>query len=185
MDGNVNLRDETMNLTIHPHTKGFRVISLRSPLYVTGSFKQPHVGVKAGALIARGGAAIGLGLLHPLASLLALLQPGRSRPLPCGQMLADMEQRPTAPPPGIRQKTKAAPAYMTRCRLLRRLLRPLVPNPGMRSERAWPPLTAGTAILAGCDTVAGGRSALFHGRPGDQALGARSQIAAPAREYAI
>ncbi|VWD34160.1 membrane protein [Burkholderia lata] len=32
-----------------------------------------------------------------------------------------------------------------------------------------PPLTAGTAILAGCDTVAGGRSALFHGRPGDHA----------------
>ncbi|OXI77844.1 AsmA family protein [Burkholderia sp. AU33423] len=112
MDGNVNLRDETMNLTIHPHTKGFRVISLRSPLYVTGSFKQPHVGVKAGALIARGGAAVGLGLLNPLASLLALLQPGRSRPLPCGQMLADMERRPVAPPPGVRQKTKAAPAYM-------------------------------------------------------------------------
>ncbi|MEK7886921.1 AsmA family protein [Burkholderia contaminans] len=112
MDGNVNLRDETMNLTIHPHTKGFRVISLRSPLYVTGSFKQPHVGVKAGALIARGGAAVGLGLLNPLASLLALLQPGRSRPLPCGQMLADMERRPIAPPPGARQKTKAAPAYM-------------------------------------------------------------------------
>ncbi|KAG8150309.1 AsmA family protein [Burkholderia catarinensis] len=112
MDGNVNLRDETMNLTIHPHTKGFRVISLRSPLYVTGSFKQPHVGVKAGALIARGGAAVGLGLLNPLASLLALLQPGRSRPLPCQQMLTDMEHPPTAPPPGIRQKTKAAPAYM-------------------------------------------------------------------------
>ncbi|MCA8256171.1 AsmA family protein [Burkholderia sp. AU31624] len=112
MDGNVNLRDETMNLTIHPHTKGFRVISLRSPLYVTGSFKQPHVGVKAGALIARGGAAVGLGLLNPFASLLALLQPGRSRPLPCGQMLADMERRPVAPPPGVRQKTKAAPAYM-------------------------------------------------------------------------
>ncbi|RQR26693.1 AsmA family protein [Burkholderia sp. Bp9143] len=112
MDGNVNLRDETMNLTIHPHTKGFRVISLRSPLYVTGSFKQPHVGVKAGALIARGGAAIGLGLLNPVASLLALVQPGRNRPLPCQQMLTDMEKRPTAPPPGIRQKTKAAPAYM-------------------------------------------------------------------------
>ncbi|MBN3835958.1 AsmA family protein [Burkholderia sp. Ac-20344] len=112
MDGSVNLRDETMNLTIHPHTKGFRVISLRSPLYVTGSFKQPHVGVKAGALIARGGAAIGLGLLNPLASLLALLQPGRNRPLPCQQMLADMERRPTAPPPGIRQKTKAVPAYL-------------------------------------------------------------------------
>ncbi|RQS63537.1 AsmA family protein [Burkholderia sp. Bp8963] len=113
MDGNVDLRDETMNLTVHPHTKGFRVISLRSPLVVTGTFKQPHVGVKAEALIARGGAAVGLGLLNPLASLLALLQPGRNRPLPCQQMLTDMARRPTAPPPGIREKTKAAPAYMS------------------------------------------------------------------------
>ena len=112
MNGSVNLRDETMNLTIHPHTKGFRVISLRSPLYVTGSFKQPHVGVKVESLIARGAAAVGLGLLNPLASLLALVQPGHNRPLPCRQMLAGMAQRPTAPPPGVRQKPKAAPAYM-------------------------------------------------------------------------
>ncbi|TCW84427.1 AsmA family protein [Burkholderia sp. SRS-46] len=113
MDGNVNLRDETIDLTIHPRTKGFRVISLRSPLYVDGTFKQPHVGVKAGPLVARGGAAIGLGLLNPLASLLALLQPGRDRPLPCQQMLADMAPRPAAPPPGMSKEKKAAPAYMS------------------------------------------------------------------------
>ncbi|MXN75297.1 AsmA family protein [Burkholderia sp. 4701] len=112
MNGTVNLRDETMNLTIRPHTKGFRVVSLRSPLYVTGSFKQPHVGVKPGPLIARGGAAVALGLLNPLASLLALIQPGRNQPLPCHQMLVDMERRPTAPPPGMRKEKKPAPAYM-------------------------------------------------------------------------
>jgi uncharacterized protein involved in outer membrane biogenesis len=113
MDGNVNLRDETMNLTIHPHTKGFRVISLRSPLYVKGSFKEPQVGRKAGALVAHGRAAAGLGLLNPFAAVIALLQPSDNRPLPCQQMLADMEKRATAPSPGIRQKTKLAPAYMS------------------------------------------------------------------------
>ncbi|WGS47730.1 AsmA family protein (plasmid) [Burkholderia sp. JSH-S8] len=113
MNGNVNLQDETMNLTIRPHTKGFRVVSLRSPLYVTGTFKQPHVGVKPGPLTARGGAAVALGLLNPLASLLALLQPGRNQPLPCQQMLADMERRPSAPPPGMRKEKKPAPAYMS------------------------------------------------------------------------
>ncbi|RQS12366.1 AsmA family protein [Burkholderia sp. Bp9002] len=112
MSGTVSMRDETMNLTIRPHTKGFRVVSLRSPLYVTGSFKQPHVGVKPGPLIARGGAAVALGLLNPLASLLALIQPGRNQPLPCHQMLVDMERRPTAPPPGMRKEKKPAPAYM-------------------------------------------------------------------------
>ncbi|RQR62787.1 AsmA family protein [Burkholderia sp. Bp9126] len=113
MNGTVSMRDETMNLTIRPHTKGFRVVSLRSPLYVTGTFKQPHVGVKPGPLIARGGAAVALGLLNPLASLLALIQPGRNQPLPCHQMLVDMARRPTAPPPGMRKEKKPAPAYMT------------------------------------------------------------------------
>ncbi len=112
MDGNINMRDETMNLRIHPHTKGFRVISLRSPLYVRGTFKQPHVGVQPGALIARGGVAVGLGLLNPLASLIALLQPSNNRPLPCQQMLADMEKRATAPPPGARQKATGTPEYL-------------------------------------------------------------------------
>ncbi|KWK80616.1 cell envelope biogenesis protein AsmA [Burkholderia ubonensis] len=112
MDGNINMRDETMNLRIHPHTKGFRVISLRSPLYVRGTFKQPHVGVQPGALIARGGAVVGLGLLNPFASLIALIQPSNNRPLPCQQMLADMEKRPTAPAPGVRKKPAPAPAYM-------------------------------------------------------------------------
>jgi len=113
MNGTVNLRDETMNLTIRPHTKGFRIVSLRSPLYVTGTFKQPHVGVKPGALIARGGAAVALGLLNPVASLLALIQPGRNQPLPCHQMLVDMERRPSAPQPGMRKEKKPAPAYMS------------------------------------------------------------------------
>ncbi len=112
MDGNINMRDESMNLRIHPHTKGFRVISLRSPLYVRGTFRQPHVGVQPGALIARGGVAVGLGLLNPFASLVALLQPSNNRPLPCQQMLADMEKRPTAPTPGVRQKAKGTPEYM-------------------------------------------------------------------------
>ena len=112
MDGNINMRDESMNLRIHPHTKGFRIISLRSPLYVRGTFMQPHVGVEPGALIARGGVAVGLGLLNPFASLIALLQPSNNRSLPRQRMLADFRQRPTAPEPGVRQKAKEVPAYM-------------------------------------------------------------------------
>jgi AsmA family protein len=102
MDGKVSLRDETMDLTIRPHTKGFRVFSLRSPLYVRGTFKQPHVGVEAGALLVRGGAMLGLGLLNPFAALIPLLQPSNSRPMPCQQMLAEVSKRSSAPPPGVR-----------------------------------------------------------------------------------
>ena len=107
IDGNVNLRDETMDLGIHPHTKGFRVFSLRSPLYVKGTFKDPHVGVNATALALRGGAMIGLGLLNPFAALIPLIAPSNNKPLPCAQLLANVGTRPIAPPPG--QKEKARP----------------------------------------------------------------------------
>ncbi|CAB3716816.1 AsmA family protein [Paraburkholderia rhynchosiae] len=108
IDGNLNMRDETMDLGVHPHTKGFRVFSLRSPLYAKGTFKNPHVGVNAGALALRGGAAIGLGLINPFAALLPLLAPSNNKPLPCAQLLSQVRQAPAAPPPGSKQQPKPA-----------------------------------------------------------------------------
>ncbi|MGF6899591.1 AsmA family protein [Paraburkholderia sp. GAS348] len=108
IDGNVNLRDESMDLGVHPHTKGFRVFSLRSPLYVKGTFKDPHVGVNAAALALRGGAVIGLGLINPFAALIPLLAPSNNKPLPCGQLLSQARQAPSAPPPGVKQQPKPA-----------------------------------------------------------------------------
>jgi uncharacterized protein involved in outer membrane biogenesis len=108
IDGNVNLRDETLDLGVHPHTKGFRIFSLRSPLYAKGTFKDPHVGVNAAALALRGGAAVGLGLINPFAALLPLLAPSNNKPLPCSQLLSQVRQAPTAPPPGAKQQPKPA-----------------------------------------------------------------------------
>jgi uncharacterized protein involved in outer membrane biogenesis len=108
IDGTVNLRDETLDLGVHPHTKGFRVFSLRSPLYVKGTFKDPHVGVNVAALALRGGAAVGLGLINPFAALIPLLAPSNNKPLPCAQLLSQVRQAPTAPPPGVKQKPKGA-----------------------------------------------------------------------------
>jgi uncharacterized protein involved in outer membrane biogenesis len=113
MDGHIDLKTEEMDLAIHPHTKGFRVFSLRSPLYVKGTFKDPHVGVSAGALAVRGAAAVGLGLINPFAALIPLIAPSNNKPLPCQQMLADMRSAPSAPAAGQQQKAKAAPAYMS------------------------------------------------------------------------
>ena len=107
IDGNVNLRDETMDLKVHPHTKGFRIFSLRSPLYVKGTFKNPHVGVDATALALRGGAMVGLGLVNPLAALLPLIAPSNNKPLPCDSLLAQMRKAPAAPPPGQKERAPA------------------------------------------------------------------------------
>jgi uncharacterized protein involved in outer membrane biogenesis len=107
IDGTVNMKDESMDLGVHPHTKGFRIFTLRSPLYVKGTFKDPSVGVNAAALALRGGAMVGLGLINPFAALIPLIAPSNNKPLPCQQLLTAMQaQPPTAPPPGQREKAK-------------------------------------------------------------------------------
>jgi AsmA family protein len=104
----VNLQDEAMDLKIHPHTKGFRIFSLRSPLYVKGTFKQPHVGVDAAALALRGGAMVGLGLINPFAALIPLIAPSNNQPLPCDALMKQIStERPLAPPPGVKEKAPA------------------------------------------------------------------------------
>ncbi|MGC1548811.1 MAG: AsmA family protein [Rhodanobacter sp.] len=72
--GTVNFANENLNLNVIPHTKGMRIFSLRSPLYVQGTLKQPKVGVQMGPLLLRGGGALALGVLAaPVAALLPLV----------------------------------------------------------------------------------------------------------------
>ena len=76
VDGTVNFATEQLDLDVQPHTKGFRILSLRSPLYVRGTLKNPNVGVRAGPLLARGAGAVALGVVAaPAAALLALVAP--------------------------------------------------------------------------------------------------------------
>ncbi|HEV2623314.1 MAG TPA: AsmA family protein [Frateuria sp.] len=80
MDGTVDMGSEKLDLTVKPHTKGLRVFSLRSPLYVRGTLKHPDVGVQKGPLLARGAGAVALGVVAaPAAALLALVVPSQDR----------------------------------------------------------------------------------------------------------
>lgn len=101
IEGNISLAKETLDLTIRPQSKGIRIISLRSPLYAKGTFKNPDVGVDKGAIALRAGAAAVLGTAAaPLAALLALINPGPGEEAPCGALLAQAKEKPVAPPPG-------------------------------------------------------------------------------------
>lgn len=91
VDGTINFANEKLDLNITPHTKGLRIFSLRSPLYVKGTMKNPDVGVHAGPLLLRGGGAVALGVLAPPAALLALIVPSRDHPEnTCQQVLTDL-----------------------------------------------------------------------------------------------
>lgn len=93
ISGNVNLATERMDLSVDPESKGMRVLTLRSPLYVKGTFKHPDAGVKAGPLIARGVAAVALGaVVAPAAALLALISPSDVDSNQCGGMLKGMKK---------------------------------------------------------------------------------------------
>lgn len=111
--GGIDLRNERLALTIHPDSKGLRVFSLRSPLYVGGTLKKPSVSPDIGVLALRAGGALSLALLAPVATAvlpLIDLSPGTDN-TQCAKLLADLRKRPTAPPPGKTYKDpKAAQA---------------------------------------------------------------------------
>lgn len=100
-DGNINFKEEKLNLTVRPESKGVRIISLRSPLHIRGTFKNPDVGVNKGVVAAKAGAAAVLGIAAaPAAALLALINPGPAEDSPCASLLKQAGQKPEAPPPG-------------------------------------------------------------------------------------
>ncbi|MFC0337470.1 hypothetical protein SAMN05421848_1745 [Kushneria avicenniae] len=92
VEGAVNLASEQMDLTIKPESKGFRIFTLRTPLYVSGTFKNPSPGVEAAPLIARGAAAVALGTLAaPVAALGALISPSAGEKSQCGALIQRMK----------------------------------------------------------------------------------------------
>ena len=90
IDGTVNFASEELDLDIAPHSKGMRIFSLRSPLYVRGTFDEPRPGVHAGPLALRGTGMLALGALTPAAALLALIAPSGEQTSQCHELLQEM-----------------------------------------------------------------------------------------------
>ena len=92
IDGTANMATEQLDLTISPESKGWRLISLRSPLYVRGKFIKPDAGVKAVPLMLRGAGMVALGVIAaPAAGLLALVAPSGGEPNQCAPLLEQMK----------------------------------------------------------------------------------------------
>jgi uncharacterized protein involved in outer membrane biogenesis len=82
--GTINLRDETLDLAVRPRTKGFSPLSLRSPLYVRGSFKHPQFRPDYARMGLRAAAAVTLGTVAaPAAALIATSDLGQGKNGPC------------------------------------------------------------------------------------------------------
>jgi uncharacterized protein involved in outer membrane biogenesis len=93
VEGSIDLADETLDLTIHPHSKGVRILSLRSPLYLRGTLKHPDAGVEKGPLLARGvGAAVLGAVAAPVAALAALIAPSHDEDNACRGVIEAMRK---------------------------------------------------------------------------------------------
>ena len=94
IDGDANFKTERMDFKVTPESKGFRLLSLRSPLYVRGTFSKPSAGVQSVPLLLRGAGMVALGaVVAPAAGLLALVVPsGGDTQNQCRPLLEQMQQ---------------------------------------------------------------------------------------------
>ncbi|HEY4555267.1 MAG TPA: AsmA family protein, partial [Lysobacter sp.] len=80
----INLRDETLDLTLRPRPKDRSLFSFRSPLYVDGTFRDPGIRPDLKRVGLRAALALTLGSIAPPAALLATLELGPGGNAECG-----------------------------------------------------------------------------------------------------
>lgn len=112
--GDINFRDETLNLNVVPRNKNLTLLSLRTPVDVTGTFAAPNFHIEAEGLAARIGSAIGLGIVFPPAALLPLIDIGLGPSNVCSSTYAQQEAS------GSDAVARKAPAPQQRTTPLRR-----------------------------------------------------------------
>jgi hypothetical protein len=88
--GTINLKNEQLDLTLVPEPKEGSLASLRSPLYVRGTFSQPKPSVDMKTIAARGLGAAAMALLNPLLVVVPLLEAGPGKDSPCKEMIAEL-----------------------------------------------------------------------------------------------
>jgi len=88
--GSANFRDETLAMRVKPDATGLRIVSLRTPIDITGTFAKPDVALDKGPLLLRAGGALALGLIAAPAAIIPLIVPGMEHQpeVDCAQLLA-------------------------------------------------------------------------------------------------
>jgi AsmA protein len=88
--GQIDLKNERLNLTLFPEPKDGSVASLRTPLYIRGAFSQPKVSVDMKRMVAKGAGAAALAILNPLLMVLPLIDEGPGKDSNCGKLIAEL-----------------------------------------------------------------------------------------------
>lgn len=92
--GQIDLAQEKLDLTLNTKTKNTSPLSLRSPIYIRGSFARPEVGVDKGRVAMRAIGAVALGVVNPFLALIPLIDAGPGKDSDCGQLVREARALP-------------------------------------------------------------------------------------------
>lgn len=91
-EGQISLAEETIKMKLSPEPKDFSIVSLRTPVHISGTFKEPTI-YPDKMLAIRVGAAVLLGVLAtPLASLIPLIETGPGEDHNCRALIASVKK---------------------------------------------------------------------------------------------
>ncbi|MEO6319343.1 MAG: AsmA family protein [Polaromonas sp.] len=93
--GQISLRNETLDILLKPQPKDMSIFSLRSPLRIGGTFADMSAGPEKAALAGRAGLTLLLGAINPLLALAATIETGPGVDADCADVLRQAAQ-PTA-----------------------------------------------------------------------------------------
>jgi uncharacterized protein involved in outer membrane biogenesis len=92
--GTIDLRTETLDLSLEGKPKTFRLVRVKAPITLTGQILSPHVGIKAGRVPLQAAEAVGLAVVAtPLAAVIPFLDPGLAKNADCASLLSEAEQK--------------------------------------------------------------------------------------------
>jgi len=92
--GDVNLRDETVNLAFAGRPKKFRLIRIGAPITVKGSLEQPKFGVNIVKAAPQAAVSVALGVFAtPVAAILPFLGSGLAKDADCASLIGQAQAR--------------------------------------------------------------------------------------------
>jgi len=94
--GQINLAAETLDILFKPQPKDMSILSLRSPLRISGTFADTTAGPEASALAGRVGIALVLAAINPLLALAATIETGPGENADCAAVLSQAAQQKSA-----------------------------------------------------------------------------------------
>lgn len=87
-EGTIDFREEQLDIRLDAKPKRKSIFVARTPIHIEGAFAKPDYTLEAAPLLVRGGAAVALSVINPLAAVLALVETGPGRDANCAQVMA-------------------------------------------------------------------------------------------------